>query len=320
MGITPRRCGRGGAGMSARTTTRLRTLLAGEMVVAPGVFDALSARLAQLAGFPAVHMTGLGVEASQLGAPDLGLMTMTEIAQHAARIAAAIDIPVMADIDTGFGGVLNVQRTIREMERAGVAGVHIEDQALPKHCPLLAGRKVVSRGEAIDRVKAALDARSDPDFVIVARSDADTISFEELVERSNLFLAAGADMAMPVLMTVEGRSFFSLTPDEQMDWHRKLVGAIDGPVMGMGAGPPRGYTNRDLAEAGYRFIMYAANAIGAAANAMAAMFEEIRRAGTDAGYEDAHPGPYSDPLTLMRAARLDDYVEAEQRYAASLAL
>lgn len=305
--------------MTIRSTTRLRTLLAGEMVVAPGIFDAFSARLAQIAGFSAVHMTGLGVEASQLGAPDLGLMSMTEIAQHAARIAGAIDIPVMADIDTGFGGVLNIQRTIREMERAGVAGVHLEDQSLPKHCPLLAGRNVVSRDEAVDRVKAALDARSDRDFVIVARSDADIISFDELVERCNLFLAAGADMAMPILMTVEGRSFFSLPPTEQMAWHRKLVAAIDGPVMGMGAGPPKGYTQRDLADAGYRFIMYAASALGAAANAIAELFGEIRRTGTDASYQEAHPGPYSDALTLMRAARLEEFVEVERRYTASLA-
>ena len=304
--------------MSVRSTTRLRALLAGEMVVAPGVFDALSARLAQLAGFPAVHMTGLGVEASQLGAPDLGLMTMTEIAQHAARIAAAIDIPVIADIDTGFGGVLNVQRTIREMERAGVAGIHIEDQSLPKHCPLLAGRAVIPRDQAVDRVKAALDARCDPDFVIVARSDADTVSFDELVERSNLYLAAGADMAMPVLMNVEGRSLFALLPDEQMAWHRKLVAAIDGPVMGMGAGAPRGYTHHDLAAAGYRLMMYSADALGAAANAMAALFDDIKASGSATVYADAHPGPYTDPLTLMRAARLDEFVDAERRYTARL--
>ena len=304
--------------MNARATTRLRALLAGEMVVAPGVFDALSARLAQLAGFTAVHMTGLGVEASQLGAPDLGLMTMTEIAQHAARIVAAIEIPVMADIDTGFGGVLNVQRTIREMERAGVAGVHIEDQSLPKHCPLLAGRTVVSRHEAVDRIKAALDARTDEDFVIVARSDADTISFGELVERCNLYLAEGADMAMPVLMNVDGASLFALPPEEQMAWHRRLVAAIDGPVMGMGAGAPRGFTHHDLAGAGYRLMMYSADALGAAANAMAALFAEIKAAGTSTGYTDANPGPYADPLTLMRVARLDDFVEVERRYSAIL--
>lgn len=304
--------------MSLRQTSRLRALLAAEMVVAPGVFDALSARLAQLAGFKAVHLTGLGVEASQLGAPDLGLMTMAELAQHAARITAAIDVPVMADIDTGFGGVLNVQRTIREMERAGVAGVHIEDQSLPKHCPLLAGRKIVSRGEAVDRVKAALDARIDPDFVIVARSDADTVSFDELVERCNLYLAAGADMAMPMLMNIGGQSLFSLPPDEQMNWHRKLVAAIEGPVMGMGAGAPRGYTHHDLAAAGYCLMMYSADALGAAANAMAALFTEIAKSGTAIGYTDANPGPYTDALMLMRAARLDQFVVAEQRYSSSL--
>jgi methylisocitrate lyase len=295
-------------------TTRLRALLQGEMVVAPGCYDPLSARLAQLAGFEAVHMTGLGVEASQLAAPDLGLLSMREIADHAARMTAALDIPVIADIDTGFGGVLNVQRTIREMERAGVAGVHIEDQTLPKHCPLLAGRSVVSRAAALDRLKAALDARTDPDFVIAARSDADTVSFDELVERSNLYLEAGADLAMPVLMTVEGRSFFSLSPDEQMAWNHKLVSAIDGPVMGMGAGPPRGYTNADLADAGFRLVMYAATALGVAANAVAALFRDMKAQGSDHGFLAANPGPYHDPLALMRAARLDDYVAAERRY------
>lgn len=295
-------------------TTELREALGRGMVVAPGCYDPLSARLAQLAGFEAVHMTGLGVEATQLAAPDLGLMTMTEIAQHAARMAQAIDIPIMADIDTGFGGVLNVQRTIREMERVGVAGVHIEDQALPKHCPLLAGRSVVSRAEALDRLKAALDARTDPDFVIVARTDADTISLDEAIERSNLYLQAGADMAMPVTMTIEGRSFFALPADEQMAISRRVVGSIEGPVMGMGSGPPQGYTFADLAESGFAFVMFAASALGVAANAVAGLFKHVREHGSEAGYLAEHPGPYHDPLALMRAARLDDYVAVERRY------
>jgi 2-methylisocitrate lyase-like PEP mutase family enzyme len=297
-----------------RATTRLRTLLTKGIVIAPGCFDPLSARLAELAGFEAVHMTGLGVEASQLAAPDLGLLTMREIADHAARMAAAIDIPIMADIDTGFGGVLNVQRTIREMERAGVGGVHIEDQTQPKHCPLLAGRSVVSRNAALDRLKAALDARTDPDFVIAARSDADTVSFEELVERCNLYLETGADLAMPVLMTVEQKSYFSLPADEQMDWNRKLGAMIDGPLMGMGAGPPKGYTEADMAAAGFRLLMYSASPLGVAANAMAELFRDMRECGTDARYIAAHPGPYHDPIELMRVARLDEYVAAEGRY------
>lgn len=297
-----------------RITTRFRELLANGMVFAPGCFDPLSARLAALAGFEAIHMTGLGVEASQLAAPDLGLLSMSEVVNHAARMADAVDVPIIADIDTGFGGVLNVRRTIREMERAGIAGVHIEDQAQPKHCPLLAGRSTVSRSAALDRLKAALDARTDPDFVIVARSDADTISFEELVERSNLYLEAGADMAMPVLMAVEGKSFFALPPDEQMAWNRRLCAAIDGPVMGMGASPPAGYTAADMADAGFALIMSAASALGVAANAMAALFRDMKASGTDAGYIAANPGPYHDPLELMRAARLDEYVAFEKRF------
>ncbi|WP_198351145.1 isocitrate lyase/PEP mutase family protein [Flavisphingomonas formosensis] len=287
-------------------------------MVAAGCFDAFSARLAQLAGFRAIHMTGLGVEASQLGAPDLGLMSMTEICGHAARMAEATNIPILADIDTGFGGVLNVGRTIREMERAGIAGVHIEDQALPKHCPLLAGRKVVGRGEAIDRLKAALDARTDPDFVIVARTDADTISFQEVIDRSNLFLEEGADMVMPVIMQVEGQSYFSLPADEQMEWARRMIVAIDGPVMNMGGSPPAGYTTDDLADAGYAFTMYAASALSAAANAMADLFKTIHETGSDRAYWARNGGPYTSPLELMRAARLDAFAAIEERYSASL--
>lgn len=301
-----------------KMSTLLRQELSRGLVVAPSCYDALSAQLAELAGFKAIHMTGLGVEAAQLGAPDLGLLSMSEVVQHAARMAGAVSIPILADVDTGFGGVLNVGRTIQEMERAGVGGVHIEDQALPKHCPLLAGRKVVGRMEAVDRLKAALDARTDPDFVIVARSDGDTISFDEVVERSNLYLETGADMVMPILMQVEGKSYFQLSPDEQMAWSRKLIAAIDGPVMNMGGSPPLGYTTSDLADIGYAFTMFAGTALGAAANAVADVFREIKEKGTDAGYIAANPGPYHDPLTLMRAARLDHFVELEKRYQATL--
>lgn len=300
-----------------RMTTQLREVLAKGPVMAPGCFDAFSARLAELAGFEALHLTGLGVEATQLGAPDLGLLTMTELASHAARMADAVNVPIIADIDTGFGGVLNVRRTIREMERAGVAGVHIEDQALPKRCPLLGGRKTVSRGEALDRLHAALDARSDPDFVIVARSDADTISFDELIARCNLYLEAGADLVMPVLISVDGGSYYNLTPDEQMVWNRRMCGAINGPVMGMGASTPRGYTAADMADAGFTVIMTAARSLAVAANAMAGLFAEMKATGTDAGYIDANPGPYHDAMELMRAARLEDYVATEQRFTTS---
>ena len=300
-----------------RATRKLREELSNGLVIAPGCYDALSARLAEKAGFRAVHMTGLGVEATQLGAPDLGLLTMTEVASHAARIAGCIDIPVMADIDTGFGGVLNVGRTIKEMERAGVAGVHIEDQAMPKHCPLLAGRSVVGRAEAVDRLKAALDARTDADFVIAARTDADTVSLQEIVDRCNLYLEAGADMVMPILMNIDGTSFFSLPPAEQMEWTRKLLSQIDGPAMGMGNGPPEGFTMSDMGEAGYSLVMYAASPVGVVANALSAFFQDIRQQDTDLAYITANPGHYHDPVELMRAARLDTFVELERRYTTS---
>ncbi|MET7780192.1 MULTISPECIES: isocitrate lyase/PEP mutase family protein [Streptomyces] len=296
-------------------TTRLRELLAAELVVAPGCFDPFSARLAELAGFTAIYLTGFGVEATQLGAPDLGLLSLTELAAHAARVTEAISIPVLADVDTGFGGVLNVGRTIREMERAGVAGVHIEDQSLPKHCPLLAGRGVVSREEAVERVRAACQARTDPDFVIVARTDGDTVSIQEAIDRSNLYLEAGADMAMPITMVVDGRPYADLAPDQQMDLLRLLAKEIDGPVMGMGDGPPEGYTTADLAEAGLSFMMFAAGALSASANAMAELFAEIRRSGTDAGYRAAHRGQYNVPLEILQAMHLEHYTEQETRAA-----
>ena len=123
---------------------------------------------------------------------------------------------------------------------------------------------------------------------------------------------------MPILMSVQGKSLFSLPPDEQMEWTRKLIKAIDGPVRGMGSGPPAGYTTADMAEAGYAFLMYAATALGVGANAVAALFREMKEKGTDEGFIAANPGPYHDPLTLMRVAHLDDYVEIEKRYTASM--
>lgn len=297
---------------AARATTALREQLASGCVVAAGCFDAFSARLAEQAGFRALHLTGFGVEATQLGAPDLGLMTMTELASHAARMSAAVGVPVLADVDTGFGGVLNVQRTVREMERAGVAGIHIEDQTLPKHCPLISGRTVVDRGEALERVVAACEARTDPDLVIVARTDADTLSFAESVQRCNLYLQAGADMVMPIVQVVDGVPWATISPHEQMAVLRRLTAEIEGPVMGMGDAPPVGYTTDDLAEAGMAFVMYAADALSAAADAMAATFAQILRDGNVA----RRTTTYSDPTALLRAVGLEEYSARERHLSA----
>ncbi|MDH3580161.1 MAG: isocitrate lyase/PEP mutase family protein [Hyphomicrobiales bacterium] len=175
---------------------KLRDLLNGDgMTVAPGAYDCITATLIDHAGFPAVYMTGAGTSAS-LGYPDFGLLTMTEMVHNASRINAVIDAPVIADADTGYGNELNVFRTVQEYERAGVAAIHLEDQEFPKKCGHLDDKKVIPLPDYLAKVRAAADARSDPDFTIIARTDARAvIGFDEAIARANAALEAGADMA-----------------------------------------------------------------------------------------------------------------------------
>ena len=180
-----------------QTTSRLRTLLTEPgLVVVPGAYDALSARLIAQAGFPAVYMTGFGTAASVLGQPDVGLLTMSEMVSRAAALAAVIgDLPLIADADTGYGNPLNVRRTIQEYERAGVAAVHIEDQVWPKKCGHMEGKQVIPLDEMVQKVRAAVDARRDPDFVIIARTDANAVNgLEDAVRRGKAYREAGADI------------------------------------------------------------------------------------------------------------------------------
>jgi 2-methylisocitrate lyase-like PEP mutase family enzyme len=176
--------------------SRFRALLhRGGLVVAPGAYDCITAKLIEQAGFSAVYMTGAGT-AAMLGYPDFGLVTMSEMAGNAGRIAAAVDVPVIADADTGYGNELNVVRTVREFERSGVAGIHIEDQEFPKKCGHLEGKQVIPREDFAAKIRAAAAARSDKDFLIIARSDSRAVAgLDEAVARANAALAAGADMA-----------------------------------------------------------------------------------------------------------------------------
>jgi len=178
-----------------RPTTRLRQMLAsGRLVLAPFVYDAFQARLAERVGFSCVYMTGFGTAAAH-GYPDLGLLTQTEMVQNARRIARAVSVPVIADADTGYGNPLNVWRTVREYEDAGVAGIHIEDQVFPKRCGFLEGKQVIPLEEFLPKLRSALDARRDPDFVIIARTDALAVhGWEETVRRARAFHEAGADL------------------------------------------------------------------------------------------------------------------------------
>jgi 2-methylisocitrate lyase-like PEP mutase family enzyme len=176
--------------------THFRELLHRDgMVVAPGAYDCITAKLIEQAGFAAVYMTGAGTAAT-LGYPDFGLVTMSEMVGNARRIAAAVDLPVIADADTGYGNELNVFRTVREYETSGVAGIHLEDQGFPKKCGHLDDKEIVPREDWLAKIRAAAAARRGRDFVIIARTDARAVAgFDEAIARVNAALAAGADMA-----------------------------------------------------------------------------------------------------------------------------
>ena len=173
----------------------LRALLRGEaMVIAPGAYDGLTAKLVAQAGFPAVYMTGAGTAVSH-GYPDFGLLTMSEMVENAARIVRSVDVPVIADADTGYGNELNVFRTVQEYERRGVAAIHIEDQVSPKKCGHLDDKEIVPREDYIAKIRAAVAARQNGDFMIIARTDARAVAgLDEALARANASLAAGADM------------------------------------------------------------------------------------------------------------------------------
>src|ERR687894_1384942 len=175
---------------------RLRELLSEpEPVLAPGAYDALSARLVEQTGFEAVYMTGFGTAASLLGRPDIGLLTFSEMVDNARRIAQAVEVPVIADADDGYGNPINVIRTVQEYENAGVAAIHIEDQVSPKKCGHLEGKQVIEASEMVEKVRAAVKARHSEDFVIIGRTDARAVEgMEEALERAHRYREAGVDV------------------------------------------------------------------------------------------------------------------------------
>ena len=179
-----------------KATTRFRKLLNQPgIIVAPGAYDCLTAKIIEQAGFPVVYMTGAGTSVARLGQPDLALATMTEMLANAAAIADTVNVPVIADADTGYGGVLNVGRTVRQYERTGVAAIHIEDQESPKRCGHLDNKRVVPAGEMVQKIHAAVDARIDPEFTIIVRTDALAVTgWDDTMERCDAYVKAGADV------------------------------------------------------------------------------------------------------------------------------
>jgi len=252
----------------------LRALLdGGDLVVAPGAYDALSARLVEAAGFPCVYMTGFGTAASMLGRPDVGLLTATEMVDNARRITGTVEVPVVADADTGYGNPVNVVRTVREYERAGVAGIHLEDQVMPKRCGHLTGKVVVPRSDMVAKVRAAVEARTDPDFVLIARTDARAVEgLDAALDRAAAYLDAGADV-----LFVEAPE----SEDEIARVARRFAGV---PLLFNwaegGRTPPVPLAR--LAELGFRIVIFPVGALLAAASGVRAFLDVLRREGTPA--------------------------------------
>ncbi len=304
--MTGRLTRRGGSGAPGApgAPARLRELLnSGQTVVAPGAFDPLAARLVEEAGFAAVYMTGFGTSAALLGRPDVGLLTMTEMADSAGRIAACVDIPLIADADTGYGNPLNVIRTVGAYEAAGVAGLHIEDQVAPKKCGHMEGKQVIGADEMAQKVRAAVDARTDPDFVIIARTDARAVEgLDSALDRARRYRDAGADVLFieALVSEAEIEAAAAAFPDVPL-----LFNWAEG-----GKTPPVGLDR--LTELGYRIVIFPIGTLLAATAAMRRILQEIAAAGTPAALLGELPtfGEFTDFIGLPEVRGI------EQRYIA----
>ncbi len=256
-----------------RPTTRLQALIrAPRIVVLPGVHDALGAKLAQAAGFEAITQGGYSATATLLGAPDSSQLSLTEMASMYARIADATTLPILADADTGFGNVTNVARAVRLYERAGVAGLFIEDQVFPKRCGHMTGKAVVPTAEWIAKIRSALDARTDPDLVVMARTDALAVhGIDEAIERACIAREAGAD-----LLFVEAP-----TDVEQM---RRICREVPGPCLANNVEQGRSpiLAAAELEAIGYAAVVFPVAATYAIAHALRELFATLRRTGTTA--------------------------------------
>ena len=278
-----------------KPTTRLRQLLASDkMVVAPFCLNALHARIAEAVGFDVVYMTGSGTSVER-GYPDVGLITQTEMVQNARYITGAVSVPVICDADTGYGNFINVRRTIQEYERAGIAGVHIEDQVFPKKCGFFKGKQVIPQEEMVQKLHAALDARTDPDFVIIARCDAYAVNgWEDTVQRCRAYKETGADLVfVDGIKTVE-------------DMHRYAADLGELSLMYNGDLLP----TQDVEKLGYK-IMLCGSTIWLVYRAVKEAFEELKTTGK------VDPNRYATRLDVANLMGLEEIYELEAKYGAT---
>ncbi len=278
-------------------------LNAKELLIAPGAHDALTAKIIERVGFQAVYMTGYGQAASHLGQPDVGLLSMTEMVQRAANFVEAVNIPVIADADTGFGNAMNVQRTVREYEKAGVAAIQLEDQVAPKKCGHMKGREVISKEEMVGKIKAAVDARRDENLVIIARTDARTNhGIEEAIARGLAYQEAGADLIF--IESVESK--------EEMIMVNEAISKPTLANMVEGGRTPL-LVNAELEKIGYNIVIYPTASVYVTTKAMLDLMENLKAENTTAGYIDKMI-PFADFNSIIGLPRIR---EIEAKYAES---
>ena len=283
------------------TRKQLRSLVeARQGIIVPGAFNALSAKVIADLGFQAIYVTGAGVTNMWFGMPDQGFMGLHEIAEHTARIRDAVDVPLIVDADTGFGNALNVRHTVRVLERAGADCIQLEDQVAPKRCGHFSGKEVISTEEAVSKIKAAVDARHDPDFLIMARTDAAaTHGFEAAIERAQKFAEAGAD-----ILFVE-----AVTEAEQVRALPQLLGKPQ--LMNMVIGGRTPIFNADqLAELGFGIVLYANAALQGAVTGMQKALTVLR----DEKEVQESSGLVATFAERQRLVNKPEWDELEKRY------
>ncbi|MEY2520566.1 MAG: methylisocitrate lyase [Verrucomicrobiota bacterium] len=255
---------------------RLRELIREGCVAMPGVFNAAMARLVERAGFDAVYISGAGLCNATAGMPDIGLLTLTEVAQLAGYVARAVKIPAIVDADTGFGGAENAARTIRQFERAGLAGCHIEDQEFPKRCGHLAGKTLVEIEDMNEKIAAAAAAKKDKDFLLIARTDARAVeSFAKAVERAQSYLGAGADAIFPEALQSR-EEFRDFAKEVKAPLLANMTEFGKSPMLSLGL----------LAELGYRMVIYPQTAFRVSMFAAGQMLRDLKKTGTQESWLD----------------------------------
>jgi 2,3-dimethylmalate lyase len=289
------------------TTTRLRQLLrAPGIIVAPGAYDCLTAKLIEREGFAAVYMTGAGTALTRIGKPDLGFATLSEMVSNAAAMASTVAIPLIADADTGYGGALNVYRTVREYERAGVAALHIEDQVFPKRCGHLDGKQVVAIEEMVIKLRAAVQARTDEDLVLIARTDALAVTgLDDTLRRCHAYAEAGADV-----LFVE-----ALRSDEEI---ARVVREVDVPLLYnfVEHGKSPLLPMAELQSLGFKIVIFPGSLMLSVVPLVRRVLAEIKQCGTTAGLLDH----MTDVVELFEVMGLSDLLALDARVAGGATL